>query len=290
MPAPDKIAVQLEPRFGTTGGDARAVIDTAMAAAGPAALDSAKRASVVVPDGARLEVIDALAPRPTHDPRPGRKAGTYQTDTVESFAALVTEHVVPATTIWIDQDARRIVAVLNDHEGGAGTPEWGDHRVLLKLAHTPEWQHWAGLDGKLVGQVEFAEHIEDGVGEIVTPAAADMLEIAQSIHAHTQASFRSANRLQDGQVQVAYDEAVDASAGKSGDLKIPSEFELAIAPFVGGQPYKVTARLRYRVGGGQLKIGYKLDRPHLVVLDALGEIASGLAEKFDRVFHGRPRS
>jgi uncharacterized protein YfdQ (DUF2303 family) len=241
----------------------------------------------VVPEGGRLELIDIQAPRASHDPRPARMTGTVETDTAESFKAAVSEHASPCTTVWVDRDARRIVAVINDH---GPDPEWGDHRVLLKLAHTPEWSHWAGLDGKLVDQLEFAEHIEDGVGEIVTPAAADMLEIAQSIHAHTQASFRSANRLHDGQVRVAYDETIDAKAGQSGDLSIPAEFELAVAPFVGGEPYRVRARLRYRVQGGTLRIGYKLDRPHVVVLDALDGITEDISGSFERVYQGRPRA
>jgi uncharacterized protein YfdQ (DUF2303 family) len=157
---------------------------------------------------------------------------------------------------------------------------------VLQLEHTDEWKHWTSLDKQLVGQTDFAEHIEQGLKEIVEPPAADMLELAQTFHAAQSASFRSATRLHNGITQVQYDEEVDASAGRSKQLEIPQEFTLAIAPFVGEEPYRVTARLRYRLSSGNLKLGYQLVRPADVVRDCLSSIADRLTEEFGDVFSG----
>jgi uncharacterized protein YfdQ (DUF2303 family) len=264
-------------------GDAATIVEAATRAAEPTKLDGTELYSVVPAGGGQAQILDLE--RFLHWPRSVR--GTYKPATVESFSNYVKRHQdVDHTTIWVHPTIGHVEAVLNDSAND--DPNWGDHRAVLDLIVTDEWKFWTGRDGQLTGQEEFAEHVEDGVRQIVEPEAATMLEIAQSIHATTNASFRSATRLADGEIQVAYDEEIQASAGHKGELSIPREFILAIAPFVGEEPYRLTARLRYRVGGGNLRIGYKLDQPDEVVRDALKRIADGLAEEFVRVYMGTP--
>jgi uncharacterized protein YfdQ (DUF2303 family) len=263
-------------------GDAAAVIDAARRATEPKPLDTTEYYAVPGADG-DVEVLDLERYRPA----PDRARGVYRPATVQSFIAYVNAHADEEhSTVWVHPTEGRVVCVLNDHS--AESAEWGDHRVELTLLVTDEWKFWLARDGQLTGQEEFAEHIEDGVRQIVEPEAATMLEIAQSIHATTKASFRSATRLADGEVQMAYDEEVEASAGRKGELSIPREFVLALPPFVGEEPYKLTARLRYRLNSGTLRIGYRLDQPDAVVRDALEHIAGTLGDQFKRVYMGTP--
>lgn len=242
---------------------------------------------VLVPAGARHELVRAPAAHPDFEATPDRARGTYRPATVDALISVIERHHDPEnTTVWVHPTSGRVVAIFNDHH--AQGAEWRDHRAQLDLAVTPEWQHWARRDGELMGQVAFAEHIEDGLSEIVEPAAADMLELAQTFQAHQSAHFRSAHRLQSGQVQVRYDEEIDAKAGQTGEMEIPSSFTLRIAPFLGEEPYRVDARLRYRMPGGKLSLGYKLDRPDRIVRDALDHVAGRLVEKFPSVFIGEP--
>lgn len=62
--------------------------------------------------------------------------------------------------------------------------------------------------------------------------------------------------------------------------------KLALSPFIGEDRYAVIARLRYRLSGGRLTLGYKLDRPELVQRDALEKIAEALKEKFPLTYIG----
>lgn len=262
----------------------QAAIDAGIAQAAPHAIDLGARVhTIVVPADASHVVVDTEQYQPT----PDRAKSVYRPATVDALVAVITRHHDPAsTTIWVHPESGQVVAVFND--AAPGTPGWRDHRAQLDLQQTKEWRHWVSRDGSLMSQVEFAEHIEDGLPELVTPPAADMLELAQSFQATQGATFRSAHRLQDGRVQAQYDEEVTASAGQSGQLAIPNEFLLSIAPFLGEAPYGVTARLRYRLGGGNLKIGYRLVRPDAVVRDALDHVAGKLAASFPAVFIGTP--
>lgn len=265
-------------------GDMQAVIDTALEVARPSTFDPATPQGVIVPEGAGLVLPDL------HDWRrePIRKTGTAHPATVQALIDYVKQHDEgDYTSIWVHPNSGHVVAILDDH--GPEGPQWGEHRAALELAHTPEWTFWTGQDGKMVGQVTFAEHIEQGAQEIEEPDAATVLEIAQSFHATNKASFRSATRLTSGEQQFQYDETLAATAGRKGELTVPATIMLVLAPFVGEPERKLTARLRYRLDGGSLTLGYVLDRPDVIVRDALADVASRLAETFPHVYVGEPR-
>lgn len=259
----------------------QAVIETARRSVEPKQVDPNEVYTVV-----RGDSVEALDLERFRD-APRRKKGTYRPETVESFIAYARRHATDETTVWVSR-AGEIVAVLDDHavEG----PDWRQHLVTTALVQTPEWKHWIGMDGQMMGQVDFAEHIETGLLEIQSPDAADMLEIAQSFQAHTAVEFRASNRLQSGEQRLQYDETVAASAGRSGELTVPTVLELAIAPFVGEDPSRIEARLRFRVNGGKLTLGYRLERPHQVVDECLARVAEKLSAEFANVYAGDPPS
>lgn len=237
---------------------------------------------IVVPAGSSIQPVDPER----YQPAPRRASGTYKPATVLAFLSYFSEHASDSgSTVWVHPTAGLIVGILNDHDPDDG-PDWRDHKVVTQLETTPQWTHWLRLDGKMVDQITFAEHIEAALEDIVDPAAADVLELAQTFHARSNVSFRSSNRLASGETKIAYDETTIASAGATGELTIPPHLELSLSPFVGEAPYRVKARFRFRVNGGQLTLGYKLDRPDIIVRDALDTVARTLAEKLPRVYVG----
>lgn len=263
--------------------EAEVVADLARKASTPQAIDPTKPYVLVVRDDENAAEIDLERFLST----PRRATGTYTPADVLSFVDYVQTHQdVQQTTLWVDQVGARVVAILNDHS--EIDPGWADHRAVLDLKRTPEWEHWRAADGKYLSQEQFAEHLQDGIMEIRNPDAATMLEIAQTIQGKTNADWKNAVRLDNGQVGFSYQEEVTAAAGRSGNLEIPSVLALGIAPFYGEAPFEITARLRYRIREGNLAIGYKLERPHEVELEVLKEIATRLKEQggFGRVYMG----
>lgn len=209
-------------------------------------------------------------------PAPRRARGMDVLHEPADFAAHVREMENKATKVWADDTTLRVTAVFNDHtsDGDAG---WRDHIAVLEIRRDPDWQAWLGRDNSLGDQAEFAEHLEDQARVIVSPDAATMLEVATSFHARRNASFSRANRLDSGDVQLAWAEETTASAGASGRLEVPREFTVRLSPFVGVAPVDVVARLRYRLRDGRLGIGYKLDRPDLAEAAAFVDIRAGIA-------------
>lgn len=234
---------------------------------------------LVIPETSELVIIDPEC----HANRPRRSRGLVDVYDAPSFVAAVrhrTDDVDgPVPVVYADEANNGLVAVLNDDQG----PEagWRDHRVVLRLRRTPEWTAWTAGQG-LGTQERFAARIEDGTPEIRDPAAAQMLDLAQTFHATTAAKFRSGIRLADGSRQFVYDEDIKATAG-AGQFEVPETFTLAVRPFIGSDVYEVKARFRFTLRAGDLKVGYTLFRPEEVERDAFRKVTGAVTEALDGV-------
>lgn len=258
-----------------------------------------------VPEGHRIELLDFERLLDT----PRRTRGIVALHDHESFVRFVREHAgvqgtdggfMPAegqraraeTKLYGNVDTHTFVAVFNDAVGWGVVSEdesiqapaeaeagWADHRAVLALRKTPEWLFWEAKDGKLMEQHAFAEHIEDGLDEIITPDGATMLELAQTFLAKTDVNFKSSTLITSGQRQFVYEESTSATGGHNGDIKVPTEFVLGLPPFQGTSAVEVRARLRFRLSSGNLSIGYKLIRPHIVLNDAFDDVATFVQEQ-----------
>ncbi len=221
---------------------------------------------VALPSGySHKDITDAVEKAQT---TPNRKRGSVAIKDVGSLLAYCADQAAQSTGyIFANPDKRSITAVFNDQRC-SGLPGWRDHRAEFKAEYTPEFQKWLNNDKQQRGQTEFAEFIEDNFADITEPAAQALLDVATTIQAKTDINFSSAKRLQNGQVQLQYTETIDARAGANGALEIPKEFTLGLRIFKNGGGYKIKARLKYRLHGGNVKFWYELDRPERSIEDA----------------------
>lgn len=229
-------------------------------------------------DNDTIDLRDELEAQQAH---PNRKTGQHTVTDVDSLVDYLAKHGLPQTELWGSPDAGTIRAVINAHnEAGAGGGNdghgiagWGDHTITLNLKASKDWIEWVKNDGQMMQQTQFAEFIEDHLPNFVTPSGADMLELAQTFQATTKVDFDSSQRLKSGETQVTYKEATEATAGKKGTIQIPDTFTLGLQVYERGDAYRVDARFRYRINGGQLALGYRLTRPRDVLLAAFEGVA-----------------
>lgn len=205
---------------------------------------------------------------------PDRKTGHYTVVHPDAFAAYLAKHDTDETEVWGSRDAGTITAVINAHSGSF-VGDWEDHTLTLQLRHSDDWKDWLAADGKLMGQLEFAEFVEDHLPCFVNPAAADMLELAQTFQATTKVDFASSQRVASGETQLNYTEQQAASAGRKGNLTIPDTFHLGLRVYDNvGKAYKLPARFRYRIRDGHLQLGYRLTRPKDVLQAAFDDVVA----------------
>lgn len=191
---------------------------------------------------------------------PTRRAGSVTVHTPEALVQFAARHMdVDRSTLWGDVENARLTVILND-DGPAETyqPDWGDHRVILGLKPSPEWQAWTSLTEKGMSQEELAEFLEEHLLEVVDPDGSTLLEVTRTFQATTGATFRRAQSLHSGQVQLTWQEEGEAKAGASGQLEVPREFTIRVRPFMGTEPVDVRGQFRYRVSSGSLQLGFRL--------------------------------
>ncbi|WP_030344847.1 DUF2303 family protein [Streptomyces sp. NRRL S-1022] len=267
-----------------TTDNVQAITGLAQQALAPKPVEPGSIYLVATADG-QVQTVDLTGSRYTG--RIDRKTGTTTVRDATSFLTYWAKHHDDASEVYSDVEQLTVTAVLNAHS--TNEPDFGDHRLVLGLRRTKAWQQWLTLDGRLVGQDEFANFLEDHLPELVTPDAATMLEIAQSIKATTKAEFQSGTRLQSGERKFVFTEDTKATAGAKGDLTIPEVFEIAVPPFEGAAAYKIRCRFRYRIDRGQLALGFKLEQPEERAKAAFADVLKQIAEGIDtQVLNGIP--
>ncbi|MCG0066269.1 YfdQ family protein [Streptomyces tricolor] len=266
-----------------TTDNTQVIVDTALRSAQPVELEPGKVYGFHTSTG--VHKVDLTGDQ--YKDAPTRKTGTTVVHDTTSFLALYRKHSDEHSEVYADADRLTVTAVLDADT--ATTPRWQGHRLSLQLRTTDAWKQWLALDGKLMGQEQFAEFLEDHLPELLEPAAATMLEIAQSIQGVAKAEFHSGTRLASGERKLAYVETVTAKAGQKGELVIPETFVIGLVPFEGSEGYRLTARLRYRINGGPLQLGYKLERPADVLRTAFQDVVAAIGEDIDvPVLNGTP--
>ncbi len=272
--------------------NAQAIIDVAMAAADLTPVEEGSVYVGVVPAGHSLGVYDDRDKAERRGPAPLRRKGTATLTRRESFTAYVlangSEGEVP--DLYADDERHTITAVFNASKPDG--PGWGDDLALLVLRYTPEWVAWTNMDGNQSTQVKFAEFIEDHRADVRDPDGATLLEMVQAFEATTNVQFKTAVRLKDGQRQVTYVENTDGRTtgpGGAGTIEFPGTFLIEIPVFAGLDPVHIGARVRYRVGGGNLTIGYILDDTEKLAREAFNAMLAAVEQDTGiAAYHGSP--
>lgn len=218
-------------------------------------------------DGAeRVEYVDKQLANPTF------RKGVVKLADAPSFIDYFMEHSTAASAIYATINPARFVAVLDEHQDNqVGAASWRDFRAEFTPALSNEWGTWTGRNGANKGfdsTEEFAYFIEDNAPDFVRPEAGELMDVALNFRATQSVSYKAAQRLQDGHVELQYANIVNGTtSGSSGFVRIPETFEISIPLFAGPSalPYKVEARLRYRIVSGSVKLWYDLVRPHKVL-------------------------
>lgn len=235
--------------------------------------------AIVLPAGHELTMLEG------HRDRPIRIKQNTTHHTAESFVDYYNKFVEPNSVIFIDKQTDTFTAILDYHDD---RPAYISHRATFSLKKTNEWESWLRNDKQPMTQDNFGRFIEDNLEEIIEPSGADMLEIALSIQAKTTVNFSSAQRLDNGQVQLTYVEDINGTAGAKGQLKIPQTFTIGLKLFEGGEPYRIEARLRYRIKDGNLSLWYELIRAHKTIDANIADTTLMISSKIlsGKIYHG----
>jgi uncharacterized protein YfdQ (DUF2303 family) len=156
------------------------------------------------------------------------------------------------------------------------SPDFTDHRATLHLPRSMEWAAWAGIDGKLLPQLDFCRFLEENREDIVSPDAATVLEAARDLQTMRKVDFRSVVREDSENVRIEY--AEDADARSKTDTTLPAEFKLRLPVYFDGEEVEVFALLRWKVEDGKLWLGVKLKRAERIRQATFKQAVVGIVE------------
>lgn len=260
-----------------TGGLVVEIADLAKAATEPDELEIGKVYAFHTPEG--VKIVDLV--NGEWAPHPRRRQGLTRVTDVDSFAWLYQRFAGDATEVYADAGHVSVTAVFDGNDETADTPGWYEHKALLQLELTSQWREWSSISGAMMNQEEFANFVEDHLPDIVDPAAATMLEVAQNLQGTQRMSWQSASILRDGTRQLSYVESTEASAGGAGgSMKVPHEIKLGLRVFEGtSDRFEITGRFRYRITSGRLVLGVKLLGMKETCDSAFADVVGQVSEK-----------
>lgn len=207
---------------------------------------------------------------------PARRRGDARVDTLSSFIDLTNRHktddsVIFARAAWPQP---KLTAVIDYHRLD-GTADYGKHRIVYPFPITDEFKAWLDGNSKLMDQGEFARFMEDHAAELTAPydqeksdyerlfkcsfaAPNELIDLARHLEIFANHKVKQGIRLNSGESVLEFSE--EHVNGKGEPITIPGIFMVAVPAFIGGDPVRIPARLRYRLQGG-IKWAYQLYRP-----------------------------
>ncbi|QVR66749.1 DUF2303 family protein [Acinetobacter sp. BHS4] len=217
---------------------------------------------IVVPEGSEVHPFKELLARPINLEQ------SVSLNTAKDFIAYVSRYADKNSLVFVDVLEGKFKAVLDYHkvdnsienEGAELSPRHCKHIARFVAEKTPEFKKIENHSGRKFSQTEFALFLEDVMPYINQPDAAVLYEIVQTLNAKTNVDFKSGIRTDNGQVQLTYNETIEARAGTAGNLSIPEQIVFGIQVHRGGNHYALPARFRYRIKEGVITFWYDLDQ------------------------------
>lgn len=275
-----------------------------------------------------LDVLDVEKLIESHAARPNRLKGSTALGTIDSFISetnLFGAH--GDVRVFATYEPATMTAVFNYHSPavvpnesdaqGVAEPQragWLDHRATYNFPLSPEWIGWLAQDGEAMSQTEFAEFIEDHVADVeqisledlgdpsspmrklvkdlggTLATTAELVALSRGLDLNVESRIASHTKLASGEGQLVFEERHTGSGGDT--ISVPNLFMVTIPVFEGAGPWRMLARLRYRVVAGKLTWSYQLHKPDRSLRKAIEEEVAKVATQtgFEVVFGTPPSS
>ncbi len=234
-------------------------------------------------------------------PTPFRPSGFAKLEDAESFVGYINQMAAKQTNIYCEADFKtgkvEFKAVFNDH--ATASAGWKDFGAQFPVPFSVEWGVWQPGDRKAMAQESFALFLEDNMRDVTNmklpdtpadapplPSGGDMLAMAKELEIAQDGRIRSTIRLPSGGVELTYvKKETDETLKK---MQMFERFAIGIPVFLRGKPYRIEAKLRYRVQGPAVQFWYELIRLDLVIVDAVKETAAFIAAATNRpIWYGK---
>lgn len=264
---------------------------------------------IVMPEGKKVQSLKPLLDEYLQAPE--RRKGTAVVTDLDSLIVHANRFKDEGSVLFARENREQpsLQVVLNYHAAGSeGVPRFGDHRARYDFPLSDEWKAWMKLNGRPMGQGEFAIFMEDRIADVLAPpnnldavdaaaigareAGGDFGErspdeqlayLARLLKGNFAGpttlmelsrglSVHADEKVQQAVVtatgEVTMTYAAEHRDSSGGKLVVPSLFLIGIPAFRGDARYRIAVRLRYRLKEGSVMWFYELYRHDAVFDDA----------------------
>jgi uncharacterized protein YfdQ (DUF2303 family) len=220
----------------------------------------------------------AIVRREDLEIRPPFRVENVELASVDSYIAYVNRAKRSTLkSVTFSDESNGFFCTVFDYEDDSGILR-GDHQAKLTLEHTRSFNAWHGAMNKKMSQEDFALFLEENASDIVEPAAAQMIAVAQQLRATTEASFESKVNLNNGSVTFNYAEETKGST-QNGQAEVPSSFFIGVTVYRGmTEAYKIECKLRYRIANGKLVLWFSIPQLGKALEDAFAGIKKQIGD------------
>jgi len=231
---------------------------------------------VILNDNQNVQDVEHMLARPT------RKTGCPTFVRAQSFMDYVNDHKSEASRIYTTGST--LTAVFDHHWT---EPGWGEHRASYSMRSSLEWQAWTGKDRQKMAQKEFCEFIEDNNADIV--GRTDMVELVRTLQVNSSVDFKSFERGDNGNASLMFIKTTQSKAGERGEVELPPTFQIGIPAFEGGEKKLLTAKLRFDIGDGKLRLWFELQHVQRTLNEHVDAVVATVAKGTGiNPFYGTP--
>lgn len=195
------------------------------------------------------------------------------------------------------------------------------HRAIYSFPLSEEWKAWTGVSGKPLEKDDLGEFIEANAKDIMDPTAAilaakesdknqpwenrliqtaqqiegrygqltQLLQMSRQFQVYETSNLKVTSNRDTGESEIQFLNEHKGADGKP--LQIPNLIIIAIPVFMGGAPYRMPVRFRYRKMGGAVRFILSIYNPEKAFEAAFKEAVEEATEKTDLpTFKGTPES
>lgn len=219
----------------------------------------------VVPDGYQISDLESW------QLEPNRHRADHRFVAVDSLATYLNRFAGEHTMICADYGAGRISVIIDGD--GPIEPSHRCHKARFEAQQSDQIKAWLDICGRPMSQATFGLFLEDRAVDVVVPEAADVMDMVMTFDATKKVTFKSSQRLHDGQRQFQYVEDNETR----GAVKLPDHFIVLAPIYRGMEPQRIKFMVRYRIEEGSLRFQVDMHDKAAVLREAFERCVDALS-------------
>lgn len=211
--------------------------------------------------------------------KPARRATNRALQTIDSFNEYLKRFKKPDSSIYVKRESAGFVIIADIDHRSETELAWDDHKVSVSLQYSEALSRWLGNSKRTLSQEDFADLLEERSREITSPDAAEILELAQSLHITRNLSVKSLVRANRANNTIAFNQEQSLKGG-DGTVDLPTKFTIHLEAFARHRTMATfDVLLRPRVREDKPVFVYELQNVEETIEVALDSILHGIGSQ-----------